>query len=102
MAVCGEEYCKDVGGVRLELDLGCGPDCAKDAMSTRARLWLRSGGRSLVDILPIRSRTERTGLLQAEIPLGNRFVDLQSGSREQRCEYIDSYPTRPRSKNYYS
>ena len=32
MAVYREEYCKKVGGVRLEWDLGCGPDCAKDAM----------------------------------------------------------------------
>ncbi len=45
MAVSGEEYCKKVGGVRLEWNLGCGLDSAKDAMQTRARLWLRSGGR---------------------------------------------------------
>ena len=69
MAASGEEYCKKVGGVRLEWDLGCGPDGAKDAMWTCARLWLRSGGRSLVDNLPIRSRTERAGLLQVKIPL---------------------------------
>ena len=78
MAVVGEEYCKKVGGVRLEWGLGCGLDCAKDAMSTCARLWLRSGGRSLVDNLPIRSRTKRAGLLQGKIPLGNQFIDLQS------------------------
>ena len=80
MAVVGEEYCKKVGGVRLEWDLGCGLDCAKDAMSTCARLWLRSGGRSLVDNLPIRSRTKRARLLQAKTPLGNQFIDLQSSS----------------------
>ena len=76
MAASGEEYCKKVRGVRLEWDLGCGPDGAKDAMWTCARLWLRSAGRSLVDNLPIRSRTERAGLLQAKIPLGNQFIDL--------------------------
>ena len=63
MAVSGQEYCKKVGGVRLEKNLGCGPDSAKDAMCTRARLWLRSGGRSLGDYAPIRSRTERAGLV---------------------------------------
>ena len=41
MIMSGEEYCKNVGGVRLAWDLGCGPDGAKDAMGTRASLWLR-------------------------------------------------------------
>ena len=41
MAVFGKEYCKKGRGVRLEWNLGCGPDGAKDAMRTRASLWLR-------------------------------------------------------------
>lgn len=80
MAVLGEEDGEEVGGVRLEWDLGCGLDCAKDAMSTCARLWLWSGGRSLVGYLPIRSRTERAGLLQPKIPPGTRLLLQESTS----------------------
>ena len=38
----GEEDCKKVGGVRLEWDLGCGLDWAKDAMCSLVALEWRT------------------------------------------------------------
>ena len=80
MANSREEYCKKVGGVRLEWNMGCGPDGAKDVTWTRASSWLRlECDHWLIICLSGRALSEQDSE-EAKIPLRDRIIGLQSAS----------------------
>ena len=105
MAVSGEECCKKVRGVRLEWNLGYGLNGAKDAMRTRASLWLRlECDHWLIICLSGRALSEQELLRGQDTTEGSNYWATITSifPKKQQCKHIGTSPARSHSDGYYS